>query len=72
LSFKNNRIDFTNSYPEHGRKVNFFFDGCRETEISGNVFDAKFPGRNIELHHMRLSDVKIGKDQKLEVNLEKN
>jgi hypothetical protein len=72
LSFKNNRIDFTNSYPEHGRKVNFFLDGCRETEISGNVFDVNFPGRNIELHHMRLSDVKIGKDQKLEVNLEKN
>lgn len=67
LYFKNNKIEFTNTYPEHGRKVNFFFDGCREVEISGNTFDEKFPGRNVELHNMRLSDLKTGKDQNLKV-----
>jgi hypothetical protein len=71
LYFKNNKIQYTNSYPQHGRKVNFYLDGCRNAEISGNVFDEKFPGRNVELHHMRLSDVKITKDQKLKIEYQK-
>lgn len=72
LIFRNNKVELTDTYPRHGRKVNFYFDGCRQAEISGNAFDTNFPGRNIELHHMRLSDIKIGKDQKLKVDYVKN
>jgi hypothetical protein len=72
LYFKDNKIIFTNSYPQHCRKVNFYLDGCRDVDISGNIFDEKFPGKNVELHHMRLSDVKVGKDQKLSIKRDKN
>lgn len=69
LYFKNNKMEVSNTYPEHGRKVNFYLDGCREVEISGNSFDEKFPGRNVELHHMRSSDVITGKDQQLKIEI---
>ncbi len=68
LIFINNKIEFTSTYPMHGRKTNFYVDGCRNVEISGNIFDKDFPGKNIELHHMHQSDIKIGKDQKLRIN----
>ncbi len=70
LTFRNNKIEFTSAYPMHGRKVNFYLDGCRNTEITGNIFGENFPGKNVELHHMHLSDVKIGKDQKLKITSE--
>lgn len=69
LAFRNNRVERTTAYPMHGRKVNFLLDGCREVDISGNVFDESFPGRNIELLHMRPSDVCVGGDQRLDVGV---
>jgi len=47
------------SYPQHGRKANFYRDGCRGNKISCNISNEKFSGRNVELHHMRLSDLII-------------
>ncbi len=72
LTFQNNKIEFTTAFPMHGRKVNFYFDGCRKAQISGNTFDENFPGRNVELHHMHTSDITIGKDQKLKISNLKN
>ncbi|MEI6971810.1 MAG: right-handed parallel beta-helix repeat-containing protein [bacterium] len=69
LAFRNNRIERTTAYPMHGRPVNFLLDGCREVDISGNVVDESFPGRNCELQHMRPSDVRVGEDQHLSVSV---
>lgn len=72
LFFTNNKMEYTNTYPQHGRKVNFYLDGCREVDISGNIFDEKFPGRNAELHHMNSLDLKTDQDQRIEITNVKN
>jgi hypothetical protein len=69
LKFRNNRIIRTNTWPQHGRKVNFYLDGCREVEISGNAFDPGFPGRNVEMHHMVSGDLSVGQDQNLKTSV---
>jgi hypothetical protein len=57
LTFKNNRIEYTDAYLPHGRQVNFYLDGCREVQIENNTYDDRYPPRKAELHHMKKTDL---------------
>lgn len=67
LVFKDNRIEYTDAYRPHGRQVNFYLDGCREVRIENNLYDADYPPRKAELHHMRRKDLRIGKTEQISV-----
>jgi hypothetical protein len=67
LVFKDNRIEYTDAYRPHGRQVNFYLDGCREVLIENNLYDANYPPRKAELHHMRKKDLRIGKTEWISV-----
>lgn len=69
LTFKGNRIEYTNDYPPHGRPVNFYLDGCTDVNIGGNIYDAAYPPRKAELHHMKKSDLKTDKGEKISIEV---
>lgn len=58
LSFMNNTLEKTNTYTPFYRKTNLYLDGCRNVKVGGNKFLDDFPGKNITITNMRLSDVK--------------
>ncbi|MDR3268409.1 MAG: hypothetical protein LBT83_05015 [Tannerella sp.] len=68
LTFENNRIEYTDTYIPHGRKVNFYLDGCREVHIKDNVYDPNYPPRKAELHHMKKKELHVGKTEKISVS----
>lgn len=45
-------------------KSAFLLDGCREVVISGNKLADDYTTREIEIEHMKKSDVKADKNQK--------
>ncbi len=57
LSFINNELIKTNTYPQFYRKTNLYLDGCRNVKVGGNRFSDDFPGKNITTKHMRLTDI---------------
>jgi hypothetical protein len=59
LTFKENKIEYTTTYPQHGRKVNFYLDGCRNVYIGENIYDKNYPARLAELHNMKRKELKI-------------
>ncbi|MDR1455075.1 MAG: hypothetical protein LBJ01_05430, partial [Tannerella sp.] len=67
LVFKDNRIEYTDAYPPHGRPVNFYLDGCREVRIENNRYDAHYPPRKAELHHMKKKDLHVGKSERISI-----
>jgi hypothetical protein len=68
LTFKGNRIEYTDTYIPHGRKVNFYLDGCREVHIKDNVYDPNYPPRKAELHHMKKKELHVGKTEQISVS----
>jgi hypothetical protein len=69
LIFQGNRIEYTDKYKPHARNVNFYLDGCRQVYIGNNSYDAEYPPRNTELHHMKKNDLSIGKAEKISVKV---
>lgn len=61
LAFHDNKLVRTYDYEPYYRKVNFYLDGCREVSFSNNSFSEDFLGKNMQLIHMRRSDVKHSK-----------
>lgn len=57
LTFKNNKLIKTNTYPQFYRKTNLYLDGCRNVEVGNNNFAEDFPGKNITIKNMRQTDV---------------
>lgn len=57
LSFINNELIKTSTYPQFYRKTNLYLDGCRKVKVGGNRFSNDFPGKNITIKHMRLTDI---------------
>lgn len=65
LRFTNNEIIKTYDYkPYTWQKSAFLLDGCRDVEISGNKIDDKYKTRDIQIEHMKFSDVKANKNEK--------
>jgi hypothetical protein len=71
LTFSNNRIEYTDAYPPHGREVNYFLDGCRRVKIERNVYDPAYPPLKAELHHMKKRELNVGKTEKISVTVSK-
>lgn len=71
LTFINNEIILTKEYPMHGRKVNFWLNGCREVSIGGNSYSDDYPARNAELHNMVRRDLTVSRDEKIDVQIKK-
>ena len=63
ITFKNNKIEYTAAYPQHGRKVNFYLDGCRNVTIGNNEYDLSYPPRIAELHHMNKKELFVEKEK---------
>ncbi|WP_270087141.1 hypothetical protein [Sphingobacterium sp. SYP-B4668] len=64
LAFHDNTLVRTYDYEPYYRKVNFYLDGCREVSFSNNSFSEDFLGKNMQLIHMRRSDVKQSKNDR--------
>lgn len=58
LTFTGNTLTFTQDYPPFYRKANLVLDGCREVLLKDNKLDTAFPGRNVQLFHMKTKDLK--------------
>lgn len=71
LVFRGNELVRTYGYRPYYREYNFFLDGCRNSKITGNEFDADFLGKNLYMQNMRESDVDVrGNNVDLEVVVE--
>lgn len=70
LYFNNNEIIKTDTYePYTWQKAAFLLDGCRDVKINGNKIDARYTTRDIDIHHMKKSDIKLGKNQQFKINV---
>lgn len=73
LQFIDNEIIKTSNYrPYSWQQSAFLLDGCREVQIRRNKFDEKYKTRDILIEHMRKSDVKLDKDQKMKLDFVKD
>ena len=73
LQFTDNEITKTETYkPYAWQKSAFLLDGCREVLIRGNRIDERYTTRDILIEHMRKSDVKTEKDQKMKIDFVKD
>lgn len=63
LTFENNKLLKSDAFPPFlWQKSNLYLDGCRHVIIRGNQMDTDFPGRSVEIHHMKRKDVSIYKN----------
>lgn len=68
LTFKNNEVIKTNTFaPCSWQKSSFYLDGCRDVVISGNRLADDYTTRLIETEHMKKTDVKVEKNQKINI-----
>jgi hypothetical protein len=64
LKFTNNSIKRSYEYtPWHPQIFNFYFDGCKNIEISGNTIGDDVLGKNVFLKNMRAKDYIIKNDE---------
>lgn len=73
LQFIGNEIFKTETYESYTwQKSAFLLDGCREVLIRDNSFDDKYNSRDILIEHMKNTDVKVDKRQKMIIYFVKN
>jgi hypothetical protein len=73
LQFINNEIIKTETYrPYAWQKSAFLMDGCRSVLIRGNKIDERYTTRDVLIEHMKKSDVKTDKDQKMKIDFVKD
>jgi len=66
LRFVDNEIIKTDTYkPYTWQKSAFLLDGCREVLIRGNRFDERYTTRDVMIERMKKSDIRIDRDQKM-------
>lgn len=65
LRFTGNKLIKTTDYqPYTWQKSAFLLDGCREVQIKDNQLDKKYKTRDIQIEHMRESDVEFSPGEK--------
>jgi hypothetical protein len=69
LSFTGNKLLRSNRFkPFHLRKATFTFEDCLNVKIAGNSFEGEILGRNIHLIDTPLKQIKVDKNQKVNID----